>query len=720
MTSPLLVIIPFYENPHLATFQQEVLVKRAHEFRECDAAVLLINDSPDNSELAAALAHARDMLQKEGIQCDLLTNPVNCGFVVSANAGLRTARIAHRDAVLLNSDAELTDGCLREMARIASLDEKFGFVGPRSTDASIATLPWQVMMEYYESSDMVAMPELMAKLPQYTLVPTLTGFCLLVKWQVLAAAGFLDEIYSPGYNEENDLIFRANRLGYRCVMANHALAPHTGSQSFGHGKSRIDARHRKILYGRYPEFLKAVGEYFGSPYFLAERLITQTTRIARTHGHILVDCSHIRPFYNGTFEFAIGVLRALLSSQSWSEKFGTDIIISREAVDFHGLSGLLAGHTVYASFEDIPEPYPFALSLAQPFDWNALLSLNDVAAAVGYYFLDVIADDCYYIRYMNQELHAMWEFVARTAASIGFLTEDARSTFQSRFGCRDDRHDYIAPPSCDPGEYVSEPMVQKVRSRAAGTKREKIIVVPGNAFAHKMVSPTVQRLADAFPDYMIHTMGYDGPQRPNVCSVPTGSLPEEELARLYVTAAAVVLPSTYEGFGFPLVKALAYGTPVVSRSTDVAHEVAERTGCSEHVQWFIDDDDLVTQVRRSLESEAPILDTSVANRPEASWNATAETFAATVQDAVEKLQFADVLERMTLLGLMGSYRTALRTKPVGYRASRMRRVVIQQAKSVVKRIPFATDIVRSARRRKVNPPTERETPATPSDVRNSR
>ena len=76
MTSPLLVIIPFYENPYLATFQQEVLVKRAHELRECDAAVLLINDSPDNSELAAALIHARDMLQKEGIQCDLLTNPV--------------------------------------------------------------------------------------------------------------------------------------------------------------------------------------------------------------------------------------------------------------------------------------------------------------------------------------------------------------------------------------------------------------------------------------------------------------------------------------------------------------------------------------------------------------------------------------------------------------------------------------------------------------------
>ncbi len=720
MTAPLLVIIPFYENPHLAAFQQDTLLGRANELRELDAAVLLINDSPDNTELAAALADARDRLQHEGIQCDLLTNPVNCGFVVSANAGLRTARIAHRDAVLLNSDAELTDGCLKEMAHVAACDEKIGFVGPRSTDASIATLPWQVMMEYYDSADISALPDLMAKLPSHTFVPTLTGFCLLVKWQVLAAAGFLDEIYSPGYNEENDLIFRANRLGYRCAMANHALAPHAGSQSFGHGKDRIDARHRKILYGRYPEFLKAVGEYFGSPYFLAERLITQTTRVARTHDRILVDCSHIRPFHNGTFEFAIGVLRALLASDTWSGRFGTDVVITREAVDFHGLAGLLAGHTVYSSFEDIPEPYPFALSLAQPFDWNALLALNDAAAAVGYYFLDVIADECYYIRFMNQELHAMWEFVARTASSIGFLSESARSTFQSRFGSRLGRNDYVAPPSCDPGEYRADAAAAKAFAHAAGTSRDAAIIVPGNTFAHKMVTPTVQRLAEAFPNCTIHTMGYEGPQRQNVLSAPTGSLAEDELARLYVTAGAVVLPSTYEGFGFPLVKALSYGTPVVARETEVAHEVAERTGCSGQVLWFTDDDDLVGLVRLALGQGGPVPTDPPLPRGDVGWNATAATFTEAVEGTLSHLEFGSVLERMSLIGLMASYRTALRSKPVGYRASRMRRVVIQQAKSVVKRIPFATDLVRTARRRRVDADTAGTGQAAPPDAHRSR
>jgi glycosyltransferase involved in cell wall biosynthesis len=53
-----------------------------------------------------------------------------------------------------------------------------------------------------------------------------------------------------------------------------------------------------------------------------------------------------------------------------------------------------------------------------------------------------------------------------------------------------------------------------------------------------------------------------------------GYVDKAELPRLYAGAAAFLYPSIYEGFGLPIIEAMACGTPVVTSRTGSAPEIA--------------------------------------------------------------------------------------------------------------------------------------------------
>jgi len=57
-----------------------------------------------------------------------------------------------------------------------------------------------------------------------------------------------------------------------------------------------------------------------------------------------------------------------------------------------------------------------------------------------------------------------------------------------------------------------------------------------------------------------------------------GWVDKRELAELYRRAAALVLPSRYEGFGIPVLEAMASGTPVVLSGDEALREVAGDAG----------------------------------------------------------------------------------------------------------------------------------------------
>jgi glycosyltransferase involved in cell wall biosynthesis len=67
-----------------------------------------------------------------------------------------------------------------------------------------------------------------------------------------------------------------------------------------------------------------------------------------------------------------------------------------------------------------------------------------------------------------------------------------------------------------------------------------------------------------------------GPEGWGEVDVPSvGYVPDDELARLYRGAAALVYPSLYEGFGLPVLEAMATGTPVVTSAGGATEELAD-------------------------------------------------------------------------------------------------------------------------------------------------
>ena len=98
-----------------------------------------------------------------------------------------------------------------------------------------------------------------------------------------------------------------------------------------------------------------------------------------------------------------------------------------------------------------------------------------------------------------------------------------------------------------------------------------------------------------------------------------GYVPKDELVRLYQSAACLVFPSRYEGFGLPVVEAMACGTPVVAAPEPALEEVAGDAA--------IFTDDLAEGVRRALADRERLSAAGLERAKAFSWGETARLTA---------------------------------------------------------------------------------------------
>jgi glycosyltransferase involved in cell wall biosynthesis len=108
-------------------------------------------------------------------------------------------------------------------------------------------------------------------------------------------------------------------------------------------------------------------------------------------------------------------------------------------------------------------------------------------------------------------------------------------------------------------------------------QREPFLLYPANRWPHKNHA----RLLEAFallrrtrPELRLVLTGSGHERSPSAPGVEArGHVSREELVRLYQTAAALVFPSLYEGFGLPPLEAMACGCPVAASRAGALPEV---------------------------------------------------------------------------------------------------------------------------------------------------
>jgi GT2 family glycosyltransferase/glycosyltransferase involved in cell wall biosynthesis len=249
------VIVPVYEglDETLNCINSVLTSQNEHAYN-----LIVINDCSPNQTLSKELK-----LHSKKNNYTLLENEINLGFVGTVNRGI-LGSLAN-DVILLNSDTLVPNGWLDQLAATAYSDAIIGTVTPFSNNATICSFPnfcqdndlpdgetvESLNRKFRETNDGLMLD-----------IPTAHGFCMFIKRSLIQEIGIFDEKkWGKGYAEENDFSLRADKHGWRNVMALDTFVQHLGSVSFASNTEDFIKNNLKILNGIYPDYPSRVAKF---------------------------------------------------------------------------------------------------------------------------------------------------------------------------------------------------------------------------------------------------------------------------------------------------------------------------------------------------------------------------------------------------------------------------------------------------------------------------
>jgi GT2 family glycosyltransferase/tetratricopeptide (TPR) repeat protein len=189
---------------------------------------LVIVDNASTDDTPAFLTELRG--RSGPVHVEVIRNETNVGYPAGCNQALVRARGSY--LVMLNNDTVVTPGWLETLVQRSLTDwPAVGLVGPVT---NYAPEPQGIRAGYQELDGLEEFAARRQKEFQGRSLPVrrLTGFCLLLRREVLDRIGVFDERFGNGFFDDDDLGLRAQEAGFRMLVALDVYVHHFGSKTF--------------------------------------------------------------------------------------------------------------------------------------------------------------------------------------------------------------------------------------------------------------------------------------------------------------------------------------------------------------------------------------------------------------------------------------------------------------------------------------------------------
>ena len=326
-----------------------------------------------------------------------------------------------------------------------------------------------------------------------------------------------------------------------------------------------------------------------------------------------------------------------------------------EAYAFHGLDRV-AGLRQVGLKEALDRPAAMAMRIGQPFRYDEFAPLTDYAPITSVVMLDTIAMDCQQLD--DTGLEPLWATVADTVDLLGFNSVFSRDQFRRRFAIPERVVQFVSRCSTDVADYADAD-----RDEAGAG-----VLLVGNHYPHKHVRETLAALRAAAPDLPVTVLGVEVAPQPGVTAYVAGELSQQVVDDLYAQAGVVLFPSHYEGFGLPIVHALARRRPVIARDLPCAREIRALSAAGDNLYLAGSTGEMV-----ALAADLPRW-RKVVPPPgwaPSGWGAAADAVADAIVAAVARFDFGVCRRRQGRV-------LAQRAQPVDATEAWMRPIVVAQ------------------------------------------
>ena len=527
-------------------------------------------------------------------------NDENMGFVKTCNRAALELDKSGRDILLLNSDTKVTPGFIEEMSEVLYLSEKHGVVCPRSSNATILTMPVKnntgdLLDPEVSYNTFLQMKEL---LPRYTVIPTGVGFAFLTRRELVDRYGLFDEAYSPGYNEENDYCARINQYGFNAVMANRAFVYHYESKSFGNTrKAELEEKHREIFTKRYPYYDMLIDRYFYQRITPLEYYADLIADGIYDKPRVLISLYEVPSAFNGTAQYGLSVTEAFY--QKYHDKYDIHILINKEADEFHKVTGkyphVWYPHTIQGTFH-------IAFAPSQIIHLEHLFILNRVALKYAFAMQDIISIRSHYLLMQDYErLEIFRRSIDYCDGIMGiskFTLDDTKAYYEEEFAKRE-IPEAIIYHGMKEGFAEGEPEKTLPYS--------EYFMVFGNFYKHKYLAEILPYLKKCDAKFVVLGAKNEGNLADNVYGYPSGGLSDAFIRSMVENSMGIVFPSVYEGFGLPFLDGIKYDKKLIVTDNELNRELRDFfENYSNNVFLYKDPDelpDMVDEIRKSPKVE---------------------------------------------------------------------------------------------------------------------